>query len=341
MPNNQNDLQAWEHCLLGLGHAIQRHLRTAVDAAGLAVPVAHESGDTIYGMDRLVEPVITREIEAWPDHLKPLVVIAEGMGAEGRLRFGREDGPARYRVIIDPVDGTRGLMYDKRSAWFLGAVAPDLGEETSLANVVASVIVELPTAKQCWADSFSATCGSPSRGTRRQLVTGQQRPLVPKPSTAVTLRDGFGQVSNFFPGTKVLAAELMERIVEATLGELRPGSADVLDDQYISTGGQMVELLLGHDRFCCDLRPLFYDIIHAETGRKVRGVECHPYDLGGLLVAQQAGVELTDGFGQPLTGLLDVHTGMHWCGYANRALRDLVQPVVAAWLFEKGLKPSR
>jgi hypothetical protein len=99
----------------------------------------------------------------------------------------------------------------------------------------------------------------------------------------------------------------------------------------------MVELLLGHDRFCCDLRPLFYDIIHARTGQQVRGVECHPYDLAGLLVAQQAGVELTDGFGRPLTGPLDVHTGMHWCGYANQALRDLIQPVVVAWLSEKGV----
>jgi hypothetical protein len=242
--------------------------------------------------------------------------------------------------MVDPIDGTRALMYDKRSAWFLAAVARDRGEQTRLAHAFASVMVELPTSKQGWADDFAAVAGERPQGFRRPVGGGREQSLSVQSSTAATLKDGFAQVSNFFPGTKILASELMERIAAATLGELRPGSADVFDDQYISSGGQMVELLLGHDRFCCDLRPLFYEIIRRQTGRSVRGLECHPYDVAGLLVARAAGVVVTDGFGRTLDAPFDVHTGIHWCGYANPVLQKTIQPVILGWLAEKGVKPT-
>jgi hypothetical protein len=127
----------------------------------------------------------------------------------------------------------------------------------------------------------------------------------------------------------------MEEIAENNLGALNPNSADIFDDQYISTGGQMVELILGHDRFCCDLRPLFYDILTKESGQLVRGLECHPYDVVGVLVAQEAGVIITDGLGEPLDGPLDVDHGMHWCGYANTALREKIERVIQSWLERK------
>ena len=128
----------------------------ASDAAALAQPVAEEAGDTIYGLDRHVEPVIERVINSWPERCKPLILIAEGMGKDGVQSFGSEDRDANYRVIIDPIDGTRGLMYDKRSAWFLAAVGPNLGPGTSLSDTFAAVMVELPTTKQSLADYFLA-----------------------------------------------------------------------------------------------------------------------------------------------------------------------------------------
>ena len=98
----------------------------------------------------------------------------------------------------------------------------------------------------------------------------------------------------------------------------------------------MVELMLGHDRFCCDLRPLFYDILANSTGQSIRGVECHPYDVAGGLVAREAGVILTDGFGRPLDGPLNVNQGMHWCGYANQSLHDEIEPIIQEWLERAG-----
>jgi hypothetical protein len=52
----------------------------------------------------------------------------------------------------------------------------------------------------------------------------------------------------------------------------------------------MVELMLGHDRFYCDLRPLFYDVLAKQSGGAIRGLACHPYDVAGALVARQADV---------------------------------------------------
>jgi fructose-1,6-bisphosphatase/inositol monophosphatase family enzyme len=332
--------EAWAARLLELGFAVQRHLAGVAEQVDTDTiePVAIEGGDTIYPLDRRVEPVIEQVIESWPSACKPLVLVVEGMGADGRKTVAAEPGDTPLnRVIIDPIDGTRGLMYGKRSAWFLAAVAPERGNETRLADAFAAVMVELPTAKQCWADAFAAVASRPAAGERTRIGGSEAIRLSVRPSQATRLTDGFAQVSNFFPGTKVLAADLMERIAAANSGI----AADaVFDDQYISTGGQMVELMLGRDRFCCDLRPLFHRIVARQTRRLGRGIECHPYDVAGALVARQAGVILTDGFGRPLDGPLVVDHGIHWCGYANAAIQALVEPVIGCWLADHEIEPD-
>lgn len=346
------EANAWADRLERLGVAVRQRL-DAVRRAGadMATAVAQEGGDTIFAIDRHVEPAIEQAIAAWPAACFPLLLIAEGMGHDGRRVFAAP-GPAqphasapgasaallRWRLIIDPIDGTRNIMYDKRSAWFIAAVAPDRGEATSVADAIASAVVELPTSKAGFADAFWAAAGASAGGRRVDLRSGEAADLRLRPSAAPTLRNGFAQVSNFFPGTKILASDLMERIVLATLGQVEPGSASVFDDQYITTAGQMVELMAGHDRFCCDLRPLFYRIVSRQTGRTVRGLECHPYDVAGLLVAQRSGVILTDGLGGPLRPPMDVESGVHWCGYANAALRDAIEPVIRAWMRQQGIE---
>lgn len=328
----------WGQRLCSLGLEIRSHLRQHLrDAASdVAEPVAHESGDTIYAIDRFVEPVMNRVLESWPDQCKPLLLIAEGMGDNGLQRFGPTNGPLKYRLLVDPIDGTRNLMYDKRPAWFLATIAPDHGDATCLQDACAAAIVELPTTKQTWADSFVAIAGAGVRGRRMNVDTHEERTVTPHPSKALTLAHGFAQVSNFFPATKVLASELMERIADRVVGAGQSGQSLVFDDQYISTGGQMVELMLGHDRFCCDLRPLFYRILANQQRPFAAGVQCHPYDCGAALAARESGVILTDGFGNPLASPLDVTTPVHWCGYANEELRGRIAPVIKEWLHEKG-----
>ena len=342
MATSKNERWQWARRLESLGFLIQRHVAMMLTSGetGLSVAVAEEGGDTIYEIDRRVEPLVEQEILAWPTECLPLLLIAEGMGHDGRRRFGDPSRPIKFRVIIDPIDGTRGLMYDKRSAWFLAMVALDNGEETGVHDAFASSIVELPTSKQTSCDSFVAVLGEPTQWERTHVGggDGQSRCLVP--SNATTLAGGFAQVTNFFQGTKVLAAELMETIAAAVVPSGQTSQSAVLDDQYISTGGQWVELMTGHDRFCCDLRPLFYQLLPSEARQRVPNLVCHPYDAAGLLAARQAGVIITDGFGRTLNARLNVNQPVHWCGYANKVLQALIEPVIQNWLRERGLYPD-
>lgn len=333
--------QAWARRLADLGLAVQCRVASMLQDAfragshSLAETVAEEGGDRIYAIDREVEPILEAQIATWPAECFPLLLIAEGLGEDGRRVFGDATQRIRFQVIVDPIDGTRMLMYDKRSAWFLAAVAEAQGETTSLADSLASVLVELPTSRQTLADVFLATRETPTRGIRVEVgsapaVLDAGIEFSVQPSTAGDLQDGFLTVSSFFPGTRRLAAELAERIAEET-GMVSP-IPNLFDDQYISTGGQIVQLMTGRDRCVLDLRPDFNAIL-GRTGED-RFIESHPYDLSGLLALKQSGVVVTNSRGETLDAPLDVTTGVGWCGYANETLRDLIAPIVRAFLDE-------
>ncbi len=339
------DPNDWATRLLELGLAVQTRVVSLVRSAfatgsnSLADAVAEEGGDRIYRIDREVEATIEQVISSWPESCQPVLLIAEGMGDDGRMLFGDPEQQPRWRLIIDPIDGTRMLMFDKRSAWFLAAVCPDKGEATTLTDSVASVMVELPPSKQTLADAFVASTGKPTRGLRFR-VDASQPPLISeavdffvRPSRKVDLQDGFATVLSMFPGTRLLAAELAERIAERC--GVMTSLPTVFDDHYISCGGLMYQLMTGRDLCSLDLRPQFNQIL----GRSAqdRFIESHPYDLAGLLAAQNAGVIMTNGFGKPLNAPLDVHTGVDWCGYANSHIRHLVEPIVQEWLTEHGI----
>ena len=319
----------------------QRRVRDAVVRSradrGLHEVSRSSAADTIYRLDTVVEPMLDGFCRDWA-RTTPLVLIAEGVEggpAEGTKVFpdGSAEDDAAIRLIVDPVDGTRGLMYDKRSAWALAGVAPNRGSRTRLRDIEVAVMTELPTSKMGFGDVLWATKGGGARGERVDLRTGSSSPLALRPSSADTIAHGFASVANFFPGTKALAAELMEHLVRELLGEADVTKALVFDDQYISTGGQFYELIVGHDRFNADLRPLFYRIQNQPPG-----LCCHPYDCATWLIAGEAGVILTDGLGRPLDGPLDVTTGLSWAGFANGALRGKIEPLLARFFAAAGVR---
>src|SRR6266550_7834322 len=77
------------------------------------------AADTIYKIDTDVEPLLEDFCREWAK-TTPLVLIAEGIenesGVEGVKVFpeGAREEDAKIRLIVDPIDGTRGVMYDKR-----------------------------------------------------------------------------------------------------------------------------------------------------------------------------------------------------------------------------------
>ena len=109
-------------------------------------------------------------------------------------------------------------------------------------------------------------------------------------------------------------------------------------DQYLSTGGQLYELMAGHDRFIADIRPLLTPIL---TSRGLpRPLCCHPYDLSAALVAEELGVRLTDATGAALDAPFDLDADVAWVGYANDRLRARVEPALRAALERRSLVPA-
>jgi len=74
-------------------------------------------GDTIYAVDRISEDSLVQMFEAEIATVVPVVLAGEGLpGGQVVLPRGAAEPDAVWRVIVDPIDGTRGLMYQKRSA---------------------------------------------------------------------------------------------------------------------------------------------------------------------------------------------------------------------------------
>ncbi len=304
----------------------------------LAEVVGHDAGDTIFAIDRVSEAALL-------DHFAelarewPLVLIAEGLGETGSMTLtpGGDPQLAEIRVIVDPIDGTRGLMYQKRSAWILTGVAPNHGPSTSLADIELAVQTEIPLVKQHLCDTLWAIAGQGAAGERFNRLTGERQPFVPHPSRAETLAQGYASVARFFPGARAELAAVDETVIEMTIGPVQPGKALVFEDQYISTGGQLYELMIGHDRWIADLRPL------AEAIMRRRGLQlglcCHPYDLSTELIAREAGVIVTDASGMPLQSPLDVTSELAWVGYANQAIYEMVAPALQKALALHGFVP--
>jgi fructose-1,6-bisphosphatase/inositol monophosphatase family enzyme len=301
--------------------------------------VAHDDeGDTIYAVDRVSETALVDGLSELARD-EPLFLMAEGLEAGGvSLPRGTSDDDCRWRLLVDPIDGTRGLMYQKRSAWILTGVAPNRGSATRLSDIVLAVQTEIPLLKQHLSDQLWAVRGEGVEARRIDRLTGVSVPITVRPSTAGTLAHGFASVSRFFPGARDVLAAIDDEIVAEVEGQAAAGKAACFEDQYISTGGQLYELMAGHDRFIADIRPLLTPLL-ASRGQP-RPLCCHPYDLCSTLIAEEVGVQLTDAAGAPLDAPFDLDTDVSWVGYANARLRSRVEPALLGALARRGLAPT-
>jgi fructose-1,6-bisphosphatase/inositol monophosphatase family enzyme len=278
-------------------------------------------GDTIYTIDVHADEVLHHFCEDWSQDA-PFVLVSEGIEGNGWQVFphGANLSDAQFLLIVDPIDGTRNIMYNKRSSWILSGIAPNKGAETNLTDIVVSVMTELPTTRALLADQLWASVGSGASRETKNLVTGERKLLPLRPSKATNLAHGFSSIAKFFPPAK---AEIAKFEVEL-LARVAPDEGEnplVFDDEYISTGGQLYELMVGHDRFLADLRPVFFD--HLKLPKKL---VCHPYDICVELIAREAGVIVTDEQGNPLSAFLDIRADVNWVGYANTDLQNLIEP---------------
>ena len=297
-----------------------------------------EPGDTIYAIDVVAEEVLTR-FAARLSREHAFVLVAEGLpGGRRCYPEGCDEAAADWWIVVDPIDGTRGLMYQKRSAWVLTGVAPNRGPSTSLRDIVLAVQTEVPLLKQHLSDQLWAVRGEGVRAHRHNRLTGEQTPMRLKPSGAADIAHGYASIARFFPGGRDELAAIDDAIVLGALGPPSPGKAPCFEDQYASTGGQLYELAAGHDRFVADLRPLLRPLLGA------RGLPppltCHPYDICTALIAEEIGVIVTDAHGRTLDAPLDVEAEIAWAGYANARIRAQVEPLLQEALRARGWRPE-
>jgi len=295
-----------------------------------------EEGDTIYAVDRVSEELIVDFFEREIAPHSAIVLIAEGIeGGQIVLPRGTKEEQAAWRIIVDPIDGTRGLMYQKRSAWVLTGVAANRGADTNLSDIEIAVQTEIPLVKQHLSDSLWAIRGEGAQMERLNRLTGERSAIHLRPSNSPTIAHGYAGIVRFFPGARDELAAIDEEIISAALGPVQPGKAHCFEDQYASTGGQLYEMLSGHDRFIADLRPMMEEVMR---GRGLSlGICCHPYDLCTELIAREMGVIVTDLTGEPLRARLAVEPDVGWVGYANAAIRAQIEPLLQSALRKRGL----
>lgn len=314
--------------LCRLGDTIRdRVLAARAIAVGgeLSAVAAVTAADTIYAVDKVSEEAIVAWFAAhWPA-AEPVEVVMEGLEEHGPLTFpaGTAVAATKWKCILDPIDGTRNVMYDKRSAWALAGLAPQRGAATHLGDIVVAAMTEIPTSKQWRSDQLSALRGGGVRAEAIDLVRGGRTPFTPRPSRAADFRHGFAAISRFFPEGKALLARIEEQLWDRLYGLGRQASPLVFDDQYICTGGQLYEIAVGHDRMIADLRPLVFRKIGFTAP-----LTCHPYDICTALVLQEAGGIVEQPDGSPLSAPLDTTGAIAWIGFANEKLAAQVRPVL-------------
>ena len=280
-------------------------------------PGAQRAGDISYALDEVAEgPLDAFGRELATRH--PVTLVCEG---PGHVRFDGPAGATPLRVIIDPVDGTRPLMHDMRSAWALTGLAPDRGEATRLSDIEVAVQTELPTTAAATYEVLHAVRGGGAVRARHAVADGallDEGPL--RVAEELPLDNGYFSFTHFLPVERALVAELERRFLDAAVPALGLEPRLLYDDQYLCSAGQLALVATGRYRLLADLRGWL---------RATRGVEnftAKPYDLAALLVYREAGVPVLDAHGRPLDAPLDTETCLDVVAYGNETLRAAYEP---------------
>src|SRR5262249_14619885 len=226
-------------------HVLQELRRQSSES--LSTIAFETAADKIYVIDRSVETVL---LPALVEHLQPagsFALICEGVNDEQPLALpeGTPVDECRARLIVDPIDGTRPIMYNKRSAWWLAGLAPNRSDEASLQDIDVAVQVEIPTTRAALADTLWAIRGRGVSGVTTNLINGERTSFQPQPSRAATINDGFASIFHPFPGGKEVFATIEEELAREIIGGLGAGKKGMFDDPYPSPVGQAHELRNG------------------------------------------------------------------------------------------------
>lgn len=321
--HDEHHLCPIQKALLQLGRLVRSRLKARFTRDPDLHDAEEGASDLQYPIDRLAES----DILAWVEEAFPsdwgIRVLFEGGAPQGSIV---REGHPRHVIVLDPVDGTRGLMHDKRSAWFLAGVAPD-GPTPTLQSLTHACLLELPTSRSILSDVLLFGDGRVSSWTEN-VDSGAPQPLILLPSRATDLLHGFATVNRFLWRDAAIWGTFQDRLLSRLSHDPSDAGRRIFEDQYISNGGQLHGLMTGRDRLVVDLRPL------AARAEGRPPLASHPYDLLALPIATSVGVIVTDAFGQPLNSPLTLTDDVAWIGYANASLRSRLEPEILSILHD-------
>ena len=287
------------------------------------------AGDVSYAIDDIVERILPEGIERLAHTLDlHVTLISEGVGE-------RVVGPARsrpVRMIVDPIDGTRNIMFDLRPAWILTGVAEDRGEQTSIADIEVAVQTEIPLRASSSYEVLSATHGGGALRECRRLDDGTSLARAPlKTEDAPALDNAYYVFFKYSalerPRISTIEREFLERLAASHGVDL----TRIYDDQYICNAGHLQLLCTGRYRFLADLRAALRDQYDPPL------LTSKPYDVSTALIAREAGVCLTAPDGAEFDAPLNTSTPVGFIGYGSRDLKATLEPLLRETLRAHGL----
>jgi len=290
-----------------------------------SAPGAWGAGDLSYALDDVAdEPLADYGRRLGARH--PVTIIAEGPGE-------RHDGAGAagepLRVLIDPVDGTRSLMHDMRSAWALTGLARDRGPATRLSDVEIAVQTELPTTSAAVYHVLTAVRGQGATLARHDVRTGHELESAPlRAPEELRIDNGYLCFTRFLAVERPLVADLEARFLARVIEAQGLDQRLLYDDQYLCTAGQLFLTGTGRYRMLADLRGW----LHRTRG--LRNFTAKPYDLATLLVWHEAGVPVLDEHFEPLDAPMDTESKLSVIAFANEELRGKLLPHLRAAMAE-------
>lgn len=275
------------------------------------------NGDISYKIDQFAENKIDELGERMVNQGYSIEIIAEGIGKKKYLV--NENSTPDLSIIIDPIDGTRGIMYDFRSAFVLTGIAPYNPKGNTLDDICIAVQTEIPPSKQ---DRISILWAIKNQGAHHQILDLKTQKITNEPiqtSSKENIDHGFAVFVNFFPGVKGAIGKIADSVFQQVQERNDKDYAIIFDDQYICNAGQIYLLTTGKYRFIADIRPIFGEL---------SGLTAHPYDLCTTLIATEAGAIITDINGNKINYPFDTNTKCGFIAYANKKLQNLIEPIL-------------
>jgi hypothetical protein len=337
--------QAWSGRLVDLSrrvrHVARRTVREALERERLqeiARPVGQGAGDVTFGLDAVCEEAIGEwlleqarmgalslltEDAGWR-HLGP----AEGAGpGEEPVELAGFDhgGP---RIAVDPIDGTRNLMHDLRSAWCVISLAGPGAGAPRFGDLAYGLVSEIPDSRAARYRVLEAVagggCTAGLRGLGDDLVVSDGALFVDDDDR---VDGGFFPFFAFHPDMRVQATDLAARFFERIAAQEGARPQDCYDDQLISSGGQLALVALGSYRMVVEARH------HLASLRGRPTQTCKPYDMAGAaLCAREAGCVVTGIDGTPLDFPIDTETPVDFVAFHNEGTGARLWPHLATVL---------